>query len=162
MNTGQMMLAVGAMILLSLVVLRVNNNYLSTDTVMMESKFGVLATSLAQSLIEEASGKAFDEHTKGVAILDSTLLTPPALLKNEGEVYPDYDDFDDYNGFQKDVTNLPSAIFHIECKVNYVNAETPDIVENHVTWNKKISVTVSSPSSKDTVKLYSIFSYWYF
>ena len=163
MNSGQMMLTIGAMILLSAIVLRVNNNFLSTNDVMMESKFGVLATSLAQSIIEEASNKAFDAQTEGNAIHDVSLLTSSnGLGPAANEHYPDFNDFDDFNGYTKDITNLPSANFHISCAVCYINAANPDVVSNNRTWNKKITVTVTSPSSTDTVKISSIFSYWYF
>ena len=162
MNTGQMLLTIGAMILLSAIVLRVNNNFLTTNDVMMDSKFGVLAVSLAQSIIEEANNKAFDEHTDGNPIHDVSLLTSPDSLGEDSEVYPNFNDFDDFNGYTRHVTNLPSADFDISCKVNYINATTPDLVSNIKTWNKKITVTVTSPSSKDTVRLSSIFSYWYF
>jgi hypothetical protein len=162
MNTGQSMLAIGAMILLSTLVLRVNNNILSTNEVMDQSKFGILATSLATSIIEEASNKAFDEVTDGNPIIDSTLLTLPGNLNNETEEYEDFNDFDDFNGYTRDVTNLPSAAFHISCVVNYVN---PPNIKNACltqTWHKKITVTVSSASSNDTVRLSSIYSYWFF
>ena len=163
MNTGQMMLSIGAIVLLATIVLRVNNSFLSTNETMNESKFGVLAVSLAQSVIEEASNKAFDAQTDGNAIHDSTLLTSPSGLGPAStEHYPDFNDFDDFNGFQKDVTNLPSANFHISCKVFYIEAANPDEAVNHKTWNKKIIVTVSNKSSKDTVRVSSIFSYWYF
>jgi hypothetical protein len=163
MNTGQSMLAIGAIILLSTIVLRVNNNFLTTNETMMDSKFGVLAISLAESIIEEADNKAFDSHTAGTPVHDLFLLTSPDSLRSEsGEVYPNFDDFDDFNGYQRDVTNLPSANFHISCSVNYVNAATPDVVSNSKTWNKKITVTVTSESSKDTVRVSSIFSYWFF
>ncbi len=68
MNTGQMMLTIGALILLSLVVLRVNNGFLNTNSVLIDSKLGVLATSVATSIIEEATGKAFDEKTDGASV----------------------------------------------------------------------------------------------
>ncbi len=162
MNTGQSMLAIGAIILLSTVVLRVNNSFLTTNEIMMDSKFGVLGISLAQSVIEEASSKAFDSHSEGVAINDKSLLTPPDSLGNSDDDFPDYNDFDDYNGYTKDITNLPSAIFHISCIVGYVEAANPDAVVNHKTWNKRITVLVTSESSKDTVRLSSVFSYWHF
>jgi MSHA pilin protein MshD len=163
MNTGQMILSIGAIVLLSTIVLRVNNSFLTTNEVMSESKFGVLAVSLAQSIIEEASNKAFDAQTAGNAIHDSTLLTSPGGLgPNSSEHYPNFNDFDDFNGYTRDVTNLPSATYHISCVVTYINAAQPDLAANHTTWNKKITVTVTSPFSKDTVKLSSIFSYWYF
>jgi len=162
MNTGQSMLAIFAMILLSTLVLRVNNNLLTTNEVMYESKFGVLATSLATSIIEEASKRAFDEVTSGNPITDSTLLTLPDSLLAEDEVYPDFDDFDDFNNYTRTVTNLPSANFFISCSVNYVSPPNLESVSLSQTWHKKITVTVSSPSSKDTIRLSSIYSYWFF
>ncbi len=162
MNTGQSMLAIGAIILLSTVVLRVNNSFLTTNEIMMDSKFGVLGISLAQSVIEEASSKSFDSHSDGVSINDKSLFTRPDSLGNSDDDYPDYNDFDDYNDYTKDITNLPSAIFHISCTVGYVEAANPDVVVNYKTWNKKITVMVTSESSKDTVRLSSVFSYWHF
>ena len=160
MNTGQMMLAAGAMVLLSLVVLRVNNTFLSTNTVMQESKFGVLATSLAQSVIEEAESKAFDELSISNPTTSPNDFTPVNSLGIEGETYPNFDDFDDYNNYTKDVTNLPSAIFHISCRVNYFDPTNPNVAATTKQWSKKITVTVTSESSQDTIRLSSIFSYF--
>ncbi len=164
MNTGQSMLAIGAMILLSTLVLRVNNNLLSTNNVMNESKFGVLATSLATSIIEEANNKFFDEMTIGNPVTDSTVLTQTNSFGIDSlEVYPDFDDFDDYDGYIRTVTNLPSATFDIACNVDYVTINPPNIViSNSQTWHKRITVTVSSPFSQDTIRLASVFSYWFF
>ncbi len=156
------MLAIAAMLLLSTLVLRVNNSILATGEVMDESKFGVLATSLASSVIEEASNKCFDKVTDGNSVNDSTLLTLPDSLGNEDEDYSEFNDFDDYNCYHKTVTNLPSAKFDVSCVVNYINP--PNLVDISAvpTWHKKITVTVSSPLSKDTLRLSSIYSYWYF
>jgi len=162
MNTGQSLLAILAMMLLSVQVLRVNNNILTTGEVMDESKFGILATSLASSLIEEASKKVFDQATDGNPILDSTQLTLPSKLGPEGEDYEDFNDFDDYNGYMRTVTNLPSARFDISCTVTYVNPPNISANSTKTTWHKKITVTVTSPSSKDIIKLSSVYSYWYF
>ncbi len=162
MNTGQMMLAICAMALLSVVVLRVNNNFLTTNGIMMESKFGVLATSLAQSVIEEANNKAFDEKSIGNPIINTGSFTPADSLGPDDEVYPNFDDFDDYNGYTKDVTNLPSANYHISCVVNYINSANPDVISLTRQWSKKITVTVTSISSPDSVKLSAVFSYWFF
>ena len=160
MNTGQMMLGVGAMVLLSLVVLRVNNSFLLTNTAMMESKFDLLATSLAQSVIEEADNKAFDQKSIGIPIF--AVNTFSDILGPDSEDYSEFNDFDDFNGYTRDVTNLPSANFHVSCTVSYVSPANPDVVSISKQWSKKITVTVSSTSSQDTIKVSSIFSYWYF
>jgi len=153
------MLTIGAMMLLSLVLLRVNSGFLSTNTVLMETKFGVLGVSLATSVMEEASGKAFDEHTDSNTVTD---LNDLSSLGPDGEVYPNFDDFDDYDGYEKIVDTMPSAIFRISCKVDYVNTSNPDVVSGSKTWNKKLTVTVTSPSSQDTIRMSTIYSYFYY
>jgi len=169
MNTGQTLLSIGAFFLLTLTVLRVNNNILATDSVMMDSKFGVLATSLATSLIEKASNKAFDANTYDNPVSQLSELTDAnGLGPGTGELPPELcNDFDDFNGYTTQVTNLPSAIFDISCVVCYVNPTDPDGKVNTQTWHKKMTVTVTSPNmgdqyQRDTIKLSTIYSYWHF
>lgn len=163
MNTGQMLLTLGAMILLSMLTIRVNKNNLQTEKVVLNTKFGVLSTSLATSIIEEANSKAFDKETNDTMATSTSELTLPASLGPEaGETYPDFNDFDDFKGFVKIDSTMPSAIFTISSTVVYVNPSNPDSTVSTRTWHKKITVSVSSPLMKDTVRLSSIFSYWYF
>jgi hypothetical protein len=166
MNTGQLMITVGALMLLSLVILRVNNSFLSTSTVLLNSKFGVLAVSLGTSIIEEANSKAFDEVTDTVSISSvSSLSAVTSLGPESGEVYPNYNDFDDFNGYTRTTagdSTFQSAVFNVNCNVRYILPSDPNVSTSAKTWHKRITVTVSSPSMVDTVRLYSIFSYWYF
>jgi len=164
MNTGQSLFSIGALLLLSLSVLRVNNNILVTDTVLQDSKLGILATSLATSLIEEAKKKSFDLATYDEPVYDvSSLTAPSGLGPSDSETDPSlYNDFDDYNGLEKEITNMPSAIFHLSCEVCYVQDYNVDHKVMTRTWHKKMTVTVSSPSMADTIKISNIYSYWYF
>jgi len=169
MNTGQSLLSVGALFLLSLTVLRVNNSILTTDSVMQDSKFGILATSIATSLIEKASKKAFDANTfeNSVSTL-SALTSANGLGPANGESAPDScNDFDDFNGYTDQITNLPSAVFDISCEVSYVNPDDPDGNLSTQSWHKKMTVTVTSPNignqeKTDTIRLSTIYSYWHF
>jgi len=163
MNTGQSLFSIGALFLLSLTVLRVNNNILITDSVLQDSKLGVLAISLATSMIEEANKKAFDAATADDAVANLSSLTSPGGLGPGSWETPDtYNDFDDYNGYTKQITNLPSAEFNISCVVNYIYPNDPDGIAYERTWNKKITVSVTSPSMSDTLNLSSVYSYWHF
>lgn len=170
MNTGQLLLTLGGMFLLALVVLRVNNTFLNTNDVMLNTKFGVLAVSLGTSVIEEASGKKFDCNTDTTSVDNVSELTAPGGLgPKTGEYYPDFNDFDDFNGYKRRDSSMPSAVFDISCRVCYVEPNGSSIVEvySHPTWHKKIEVTVTSPSMKkadgslDTIKLAAIYSYWF-
>jgi len=170
MGTGQMLLTLSALVLLSLVVLRVTNGFLTTNNVLMETKFGILSVSLATSILEEAMGKAFDEKTayEGVTEVTSDLSN----IGTDGEIYPNFDDIDDFNNLSFstfDTTiqsnrfaRMYSAEYLVECKVGYINPENPDQFTSNKTWHKKISVQVTTPSSTDTVKMSTVYSYFYY
>lgn len=168
-----MLLSAGAIVLLTLIILRVNNNNLNSDVVLQRSKYGILAVSLATSIIEEASSKAFDEITDSTGIVHTTWLTSPASLGPEtGESYPDFDDFDDFNGYiintSGDSTFL-SAEFTGLCEVVYVDTSNLDGTSANKTWHKKLTVMVTSESMRDlytneqdTLEMSTIFSYWFY
>jgi hypothetical protein len=134
----------------------------------MDTKFGVLAVSLGTSLIEEASKKAFDLAGSDDAISNLSALTAPEGLGPAfGEFYPNYNDFDDYDGLLDTIDTMPSAKFVMACEVCYIDPANPDQKVNYRTWHKKLTVKITSPSmgndeSRDTIKLSSVFSYWYF
>jgi len=139
---------------------------LSTNTVINQTKYDVMAVSLGTSIIEEASDKAFDEATAGAAVTDINLLKAPASLGPEtGEVYPNFDDFDDYNGYTRNTatdTTFLSANFTASAVVDYVTPTSPNTTSGVRTWHKRLRVTVTSPSMPDTIRLSTIFSYFYF
>ncbi|OQY75737.1 MAG: hypothetical protein B6D44_00800 [Ignavibacteriales bacterium UTCHB2] len=169
MNLSQTLLSIGALLLLTLTVLRVNNSILNTDSVMQDSKFSILATSIATSLIEKASKKAFDANTFENSVSTLSALTPSnGLGPGSGENAPDScNDFDDFDGYTDQITNLPSAIFNVACEVNYVDPNNPDGKLLTQSWHKKMTVTVTSPNigneeRTDTIRLSTIYSYWHF
>jgi MSHA pilin protein MshD len=169
MNTGQSLLSLGAMTLVALIVLQVNTGFVMTSSTLLDNKLNILAVSLASSIIEEASGKAFDGNTVvDAASATSDLTYPGSLGPGAGETYPNFNDFDDYNGFSITNNNLSSAEFVIMSRVNYINSSNPDQNVSVPTWHKKITVFVTSPSmlnvdgSQDTIMMSSVFSYWHF
>lgn len=168
MNTGQTMLAMGAMMLLSFLVLRFNSIHLTAAQASYNSKFGIVATSLANSLIEEAKDRSFDKVALDTTIkIDSPSDFSGTLGKESGEVYPNFNDFDDYNdlltidslSLRNPQTGAPTT-FEIRSKVMYVNEANPDVVSASQTYHKKIQVAVFSDAMIDTVKIETIFSYW--
>jgi hypothetical protein len=170
MGTGQTMITLFAMVLLSFLILRVNSLFLQTNTTLYTTKFDVLAFSLAQSMIQEIEGNAFDNNTVS-AVVSSTTSLSTTLGPESGETFATYNDIDDFNNYTRSVTNLPSAKFNIKCKVEYVTSAAPDVATSTPTWNKRITVYVTSPSmmisstnvsKADTVKLSQVFSYWNF
>ena len=86
MNLGQMLMVIGAIVLLGMLVLNANSTIYQANDIMYTSEFGVTAISLSTSIVEEAMGKMFDKvvaDSNSAALLDSTLLTPPGSLGPE-------------------------------------------------------------------------------
>ena len=83
------MITLGAVLLLSTIVLRVNGSQLANQDSMQNNKFGILAISLATSVIEEASEKAFDEASASNFVSSTTSLTNTHDFGPEPGLNPD-------------------------------------------------------------------------
>jgi hypothetical protein len=167
MSGIQMILTIGAMILLGSVIIMVNSNILTTEDVLYDSNFGILATSIGSSIIEEANKKYYDDLTDTVVVTNKTnLFTAPSDLGIESGEDPNdiltWDDFDDFNGYSYVDSTMPSAVFNVECEVVYISPSDLNSKSNSREWSKKIIVKVSSESMKDTIVQTSIFSYWWY
>jgi hypothetical protein len=166
MSSIQMLLALGAMILLTITIQNVNNKTLYTEDTMYNSNFGITATSLASSIIEDAGKKRFDNvfYSGDSIVTNVGDFTPAnALHVESGEDIANpltFNDFDDYNGYAATDNTMPSAIFQVSCNVCYIDRAYPDVALNTQSWHKKITVKVWSNSMKDTIAMSSIFSYW--
>jgi len=133
---------------------------------MYNSNFGITATSIASSIIEDASKKRFDN----IYYIDSSTVNDPKYFSSklgveagEDSTNPKtFNDFDDYNNYTATDNSMPTAVFNIACKVNYVNDDDLDAVSSTQTFHKKITVRVWSKSMEDTVVISSIYSYWNF
>ena len=164
MNTGQMILAAGGMILLSTIFLSVNRTFANSSDVLISTKLDVLAVSLAASFIEDATSKPFDANTVGNAVDDLDSQTAVySLGPANGEDYSEFNDFDDFNGLSLvDSTTIQGIKFGVDCEVLYVDDDDPEAVSTSPTWHKRITVRISSPAMVDTVMLSTVHSYFYF
>ena len=174
MNTGQMMLTIAAMFLLSMVILTTNRGFLTTNTTMYQSRYDIIGVSIATSIIEDATGLAFDEKTVGAAITSTASLTASSSLGLDGtesasrpDLFDDFDDYDCYKTSPKLDTlviqgTTQKMIFNSYCTVDYVVQDVPNTITTSKTYFKKISVKVIAPGMTDTVKMSSVYSYWYF
>lgn len=163
MNTMQMLLTIGAVILMGLTVITVNATFSQHGMVLERTEVGVYATSLATSIIQEATGRAFDEQTVDTVVAATSDFTHPSNLGPEsGETYPAFDDFDDYNGMVRTVDVQGTDIFTVRATVRYVQDSSPSTVSTNRTYHKRIDIAVAGSLSADTVRMSSIFSYWSF
>lgn len=181
MNTGQTMLTIGALLLLGVTVLNTNRGSLQHGAIIGVSEVGIYAASLAQAKIEEAEGRAFDQFSASDTMGSGAVITDLAQLsstlgKETGDVYPDFNDFDDYNyysGSNPYKLYVPGVdTFRIQTTVFYIDSSNPNGSSSIRTWHKKMIVKVwptvspwgesKEDSNPDTVRMSYIYSYWWF
>ncbi|MCL4540224.1 MAG: hypothetical protein M1378_11625 [Bacteroidetes bacterium] len=172
MGTGQTLLTIAAIMLLGTVRLSTKRSLDDTSQVLLNSNVGLEEVSLATSTIEEAQGKTFDEQTDTNNVTSLNQLTPANQLGQENGDPNDLNDFDDYNGLYGngrlviDTVVVDSVITGIYCdstRVYYVSPKSG--LDNNVntrTWSKRLDVWVWNKDIPDTVKMHTVFSYWYF
>lgn len=171
--------------LLGFTVLMMNRSSLQYTTIISQTEIDIYAVSLAQSIVEEAAGKAFDHYSasdtagSGAVITALTQLTDVNSLGKEADDNyagaSGFDDFDDYNSWASTpyVTYVAGVdSFHIQAEVFYVDTTNPDVKVNTRTWHKKMIVKVwptivpwgesSGQAKPDTVTMSYLYSYWWF
>ena len=154
MSNSHSFLSIGALFLLSMVSLRFNSALLENLTIETENKIYLTAFSLADDLIEEIKQKAFDAVTVEFPTTDPTDLTPSNSFGHlHSEIYPNYNDIDDYHGFTKTISVPHAENYNVSCLVWYVSKDNPDTKVLAQTFYKKVQVTVTSPYLRNPVKL---------
>jgi len=169
MSTGQTFLAIGAMILLSIVILSGNRKLNDNEEYLQKTRFGLEATALATSIIEQASQMPFDEQSWDTTKIekDANDFTVAANLgPDAGESgFDTFDDFDDFHNYSS-IDTTQQNIYNISCKVHYVNAGffvyNLDNISSSRTLYKKLDVMVISPITSDTLRLSYVHGFWYF
>ncbi len=137
MGTGQMMLTIGAMILLATIMLRINTGNISSSDSVMENKIELLAFAYSESIMNEAIETLFDENT--------TIFTSKDKFgKETGETADDFDDFDDFVckdiivKYKIDPNNNSTINFRKNIIINYV---TPNFSGGNLVWDEAAGVT---------------------
>ncbi|HKB87927.1 MAG TPA: hypothetical protein VKD08_17245 [Ignavibacteriaceae bacterium] len=158
MASIQSILAIGALVIFSIISLLFNSSVLQNTTIEVEDKVYLTAFSLADDLVEEMKQKAFDERTVDFQAINKVQLTPYVSFGPDGtETWPGYNDIDDYNGYKDTINTLPIAEgYVVQCDVNYCDA-TGSITINQ-DYYKKVTITVTSDYLRDPFQMYFIFS----
>ncbi len=159
MSNIQSMLALGALMMFGLISLRFDSSVLQNLEVEVENKVYLTAFSLADDLLEEMKQRAFDNQTVTFQSISTEALTPAQNLGYEsGEVWPNFNDIDDYNGYSKPVSLPHAENYTVVSYVSYVQEDDQDLVSTTQTYYKKVEIFVNSPYLRHELKLSYIFT----
>lgn len=133
MNTGQTMLTILALALLSVITMSYYSSMGQSGRTLMKTNASFAATTIATSFIERVEGTQFDEYSDTIALQvpDSNKFSSPDSLGiwgaeiDSGQVFGNidtYNDVDDFNG-----TSIPYDFglsgerYQVSFRVYYVN-----------------------------------------
>ncbi len=149
MGSGQMLQTLGALVLLSLLVLNANRTVLNNSRIVYTGQYTETALSLAESYLQEITAKAFDEKAIGQPSIKDPSKFSWTLGPDYGETSAgSFDDVDDYIGYplrlREPVVSDTTTLFKLECAVDYM---TDDLSATSAipTFYKRITVTISVP-----------------
>ncbi|MBA4312909.1 MAG: hypothetical protein C0417_09790 [Chlorobiaceae bacterium] len=171
MNTGQVLLVIAALTLLSIVALSVNSLIVSKTTTILQAEAYLAAVTIGQSMLDEIMVARFDSAvlgTKKVFPGQAAKFTPvtyfgPEVNGTSGNERtlvslpesPDtatiygasryYDDIDDYHCYKRYYYSEALGVFTVTDSIFYW-LEGSDATTSSQTFYKKILVTVRHPN----------------
>lgn len=147
MGHRELLLVLGAITLFGLTRLSTNRYMVGQNDAVWRREFETYALSLAESYIEEARAKAFFDETLngGAPAVPAGFTDPDALGPDGAEVYPNFNDVDDFDRFAT-VDSTKRANFEVSIQVDYVEDTAPTVMVNYETRFKNMTVTVTHNS----------------
>lgn len=171
MNTGQILLVLGAFTILSILTLGWNRTTYGTVELGLEMEATLNALSIGQSMLDEVMSKGFDQKTLGGTVAyNYSQITPYGSLGPEsgeaisgidsaytsGGTFHDFmskskfNDVDDYDLYHRIVFDPRMGYFDVFDSVKYVSEFTPNKDTTAATFYKKIVVVVRHPNLPKT------------
>ena len=158
---NQMMLAAGALFILTLLILLFYQSSTEQTSVSVESEAVLAGSGIAQSLIAEIQKRSFDENTTELTTYYVDSLTAPDNLgPDAGEFFfTQYDDIDDFNEYTVVDESTRLGKYKLAVNVGYINRMEPDSLIDNRSFSKKICVQVSSMYLKNPLEFYHVIGY---
>lgn len=172
MTTGQTMLAVGALVLLTTIMMNFYRSYSLNWETIDGTQMGIDATTIATSFMEVAHGLSFDEASDTMYITDPGQLTTAGSLGREGahdDSLHKFNDFDDFHLYETTVDAGDNGIYGARFEVHYVEPTNVMTPVNYRTYTKRLDMWIwredppPPPGSElDTLSMFTVMGYFTF
>ncbi len=157
---SDLLFTMAAILIFSLFLLQANQAMVRNDVVTVDNEYEKTAISVAQSVIDEARNKVFDQ-----TLLDGEApSTLPdgfrlELGPTEGLTRSDFEVFDHYHGYSETVeTQLGDYV--VDVNVSYVSDTAPFTEVTGPTFRKKMEVRVRQADANGRAQLNYIKTYF--
>lgn len=161
MSSGQQLLAILAIAMLTVLIINVYNSQSSKEGMLLSNEAIITGTGIAQSLLNEIQAKAFDEKTVNQGVADTDSLTlPNSLGPDAGEIIStQFDDIDDYNNYTRSDSLGRLGLFNTKVDIYYIDKLSPGVKSYTQTFTKEIYISLTNFSLPDTIKFHQVIAY---
>lgn len=127
-----------------------------------EAEYQIIAINLLDKFIDQVALKSFDEASvsgRPSGIPDS-FTSPSNLGPEANEIYPNFDDVDDYHDLSLTETTSSGMDYTIKVDIGYVTLDDTENFSSTQSIMKRMNVSIMSKSIPDEIHLSRIFSYY--
>jgi hypothetical protein len=155
MQGNQLLILIGAIVLFTILSLNTYESVFNSSEITLNSEYILTALEVAEDITNQISEKSWDEATISTFVQDSLFFTSPAAFgPDAGEVYPYFDDIDDFDNYSHVISTPRMGDYNSEIDVDYVTPNNPDVPVSFQTHIKRIKVEISWNSENKSVTLY--------
>lgn len=169
-DISDVLYVIAAVLVFGLFANTINRSMVNTTEMTVESEIEYNGISMAQGIIEEARVRVFDKRINfkperlrdpriPAALIPSGFTSPDSLGPDLGEIYPNFNDFDDYKGLNI-ARQTGYGTYTLTATVFYVQVATPTTNANSRTSLKRLQVTVSHPEMRGPITLSYVKTYY--
>lgn len=160
MNASQIILLIAAFLIISVLILIVNTNRMQVIETQISKRATFTALSEAKNLMDEIRVKKFDENVgSNFTMLRESLTRAYQFGSDSNEIYPNFDDIDDYHNFTKGIQIPELQNFSLKVSVQYVSEQNPEILSSTNTYYKLVTIRCFYNNSQQ-FEFKQLFSVW--
>jgi hypothetical protein len=169
-DISDVLYVIAAVLVFGLFANTINRSMVNTTEMTVESEIEYNGISMAQGIIEEARVRVFDKSINysperlrdprtPTNMVPSGFTTADSLGKDPGEIYPNFNDFDDYKGLNI-ARQTGYGTYTITATVFYVLTESSTAISTAKTQHKRLQVTVNHPDMRGPITLSYVKTYY--
>ena len=162
MARAEILLAIAAIVILGIFSFVFRDILLDDDNREAEAEYQIMALNLLDKFIDQVALKSFDEASvNGIPNgIPGSFTTPSNLGPEANEIYPNFDDVDDYHNFSITDTSSSGMDYTITVELGYVTIDDTENFSSTQSNMKRMNVSIISTQFPNEMHLSRIFSYY--
>ena len=162
MARTEIVLTIVGIVILGTLAIIFRDILLDDDNNETEAEYQIMAYDLLDKFIDQVASKSFDEASVNRRPRDipGSFTSPSNLGPEADEIYPNFNDVDDYHDFSFTDTTSGGMDYTIKVDIGYVTFDDTKLFLTTQSNMKRMNVSIISTSLPNEIRMSRIFSYY--